>query len=651
MSEWLDASSSSNKLKQSYFQNFIDVSGTVSLRNNHNLNLYNNESTPEFSINSQEIRVRDSNVYYDISHTKLQYIKDLTENVHDRLEDLIAKTRNISADTTNITSTITFDGSVELRDRIIALSDLSLNGNINTNGNSEFTGTVGLNGDISINGILDVTGDTTMNDTLTVNKATALNSSLFVNGKSILTDDVSMNADVDINGDLKITGNLSVFQNKTIETINTVVNDYTVIITEDISLNGELKVSGDASLNGELYVKNATTLGSTLAVTGATTLKDTLTVSKASVLSSTLNVSKDVTLGDQLIVSGDVSMNKSLFVDENIGIGIHNPIVSLDVSSNNAIRIPRGTTDERPTTSGEATEGGYIRYNMTNHQFEGYGPGNSWGSLGGVINVAQNTKIITSTPNADSTNNELIFFTATAGSTVEGDAIERMVINSTGDISMNHRLLVAGDVSMNSNLNIRGDVSLNSELYVKNATNLNSTLNVSKASTLSSTLVVTGKTTLSSDVSMNANVDICGNFYAQYPIASIPPTAIQGVGSEEGKVMVSVYTSDEIQFDDDEFVIVKEDKDKIQITPYGIFVTDNIIYGDDDFTLFKEDPMPKVEQNLRLLQNLSVSGDAVFGNTVTIPTLPIITNTDDAASCAYVKNQNYILSSTLMKQF
>ena len=30
MSEWLNASSSSNKLKQSYFQNFVDVSGTVS---------------------------------------------------------------------------------------------------------------------------------------------------------------------------------------------------------------------------------------------------------------------------------------------------------------------------------------------------------------------------------------------------------------------------------------------------------------------------------------------------------------------------------------------------------------------------------------------------------------------------------------------
>ena len=289
MSEWLDASSSSNKLKQSYFQNFIDVSGVVSLRNNNNLNLYNNESTPEFSINSQEIRIRDNNIYYDISNSKLQYIKDLTENVHDRLEDLISRTQHISDDSTNVI----VDSSIEIREKISALSDLSLNG--------------------------------------------------------------------------------------------------------DLTMTGDMTITGDTSFNG--------------------------------------------------------------------------------------------------------------------------------------------------------------------------------------------------------------------------------------------------------------NVDICGNLYAQYPIATIPPTAIQGVGSEEGKVMVSVYTSDEIRFDDDEFVIVKEDKDKIQITPYGIFVTDNVIYGDDDFALFKEETMPKVEQNLRLLENLSVSGEAVFDNKVTIPTVPISTDTDEAASCAYVKNQNYILSTTLMKQF
>lgn len=296
MSDWLDAPTSSNKLKQSYFQDFVDVSGVISIRNSYNLNLYKQGSTPEFSINSEEIRVNDNSIYYDISNSKLRHIKDLSENVQVRLDDLNTKTQFITTtsidDNTMISmdsdnNKTTFHSSVEISNNLISLSDLSLNGNISVNGDSSF----------------------------------------------------------------------------------------------------------------------------------------------------------------------------------------------------------------------------------------------------------------------------------------------------------------------------------------------------------------------------NNRVDVCGNFYAQYPIATIPPTAIQGVGSEEGKVMVSVYTSDEIQFEDDDFVIVKEDKDKIQITPYGIFITDNVIYGDDDFCLFKEETMPKVEQNLRLLQNLSVSGEAVFDGSVYIPTVSVDISNNHAASCAYVKNQNYIIESTLMKQF
>src|SRR6056300_1415521 len=346
--------------------------------------------------------------------------------------------------------------------------------------------------------------DVSMNTRLFVAEDVSLNSRLYVQDETILHSDVSMNTRLFVAEDVSLNSRLYV-QDET-------------ILHSDVSMNTRLFVAEDVSLNSRLYVQDETILHS------------------------------DVSMNTRLFVAEDVSFNGKLYAKGPMGLGIQQPTVALDINYSDAIRIPYGTTIQRPSVTDESTNGGYIRYNTTNHQFEGYGPGNSWGSLGGVINVAQNTKIITSTPNADSTNNELIFFTATAGSTIEGDAIERMVIKSTGDISMNHRLLVAGDVSMNSNLSIGGDASLNSELYVENATNLNSTLNVNKATTLSSTLVVTGKTTLSSDVSMNGNVDICGNLYAQYPISSIPPNAIQGVGTEEGNVMVSVYTSDEIKF-------------------------------------------------------------------------------------------------------
>ena len=52
------------------------------------------------------------------------------------------------------------------------------------------------------------------------------------------------------------------------------------------------------------------------------------------------------------------------------------------------LSIPSGNTAGRPSVP----ELGYIRYNSETSQFEGYGAGNSWGSLGGVTDVNQNTK-------------------------------------------------------------------------------------------------------------------------------------------------------------------------------------------------------------------------------------------------------------------
>ena len=172
----------------------------------------------------------------------------------------------------------------------------------------------------------------------------------------------------------------------------------------------------------------------------------------------------DLSTSNALSFGFNQNSNKMFIrADGNIGIGTINPRVVLDINDTDAIHIPVGTTAERPITTSEATHAGYIRYNITNHQFEGYGPGSSWGSLGGVINVAQNTKILASYPNADSSNNELMFFTAPAGDLSANSAVERMRIKADGDISMNFKLAVAGDVSMNGNVQIAKNINLNSD--------------------------------------------------------------------------------------------------------------------------------------------------------------------------------------------
>ena len=96
-------------------------------------------------------------------------------------------------------------------------------------------------------------------------------------------------------------------------------------------------------------------------------------------------------------------------------------------SSFNAIKLPRGTTDERPEDGPEGEAQGYIRYNTETSQFEGFGAGNAWGSLGGIIDVDGDTFIKAETAVNDD-NDQLQFFT---------DGENRMTITSTGDVSMN----------------------------------------------------------------------------------------------------------------------------------------------------------------------------------------------------------------------
>jgi hypothetical protein len=197
-----------------------------------------------------------------------------------------------------------------------------------------------------------------------------------------------------------------------------------LVVQNDVSFNKDLSVGGDVYIEGEL--RATSTVSSYIINTTVTDYEFILT--------------QDMSLGGILFVGGDASFNANMDISGNVAIGKHNPIVTLDISANDAIRIPVGTTIQRPifnntagylqitggtvttesaqlTTSDISGYIGSIRYNETNKQFEGFGPGDSWGSLGGVVNVAQNTKIIAESAPAE-TNNQLQFFTANTGSIV-----------------------------------------------------------------------------------------------------------------------------------------------------------------------------------------------------------------------------------------
>lgn len=149
MSQWLDLSNNSNKFKQSYFRNFVDVSGDVLIRNEQSLKLYNNvvPTQAQFSINSNELHIfkEDDAIYYDISNTALIHLKDLTENVQDRFDFFNEKTKNIATDISNSDTMAEFDAS---NNKVTIHSGLDVSGEVSFKSNLHIVGDIAIQGRI-----------------------------------------------------------------------------------------------------------------------------------------------------------------------------------------------------------------------------------------------------------------------------------------------------------------------------------------------------------------------------------------------------------------------------------------------------------------------------------------------------------------------
>ena len=189
----------------------------------------------------------------------------------------------------------------------------------------------------------------------------------------------------------------------------------------DENNGGAFTVRGGASFKKDVYIGGAITLagGGTISGGGGssefasltlTGTENAINLSTGSLLTFggvTIQGEDDalsLTQGGSILTAGGVSIGKSLFVG--------GPVM----------QIPVGSTAARPNPA----RTGYIRYNSTTSQFEGYGPGGAWGSLGGVVDIAQTTKILASA-NPSTTDGNLYFYTV---------GNERMRINDLGNVGI-----------------------------------------------------------------------------------------------------------------------------------------------------------------------------------------------------------------------
>ena len=127
------------------------------------------------------------------------------------------------------------------------------------------------------------------------------------------------------------------------------------------------------------------------------------------------------------LVLGDFEA-QNVYTNLKIGIGITQPAVAFHIEKTDAIKVPKGTTSERPTGTSDEHRG-YIRFNSQLDIFEGFGTGNAWIPFegGGVIDVDQDT-YISAEDSSGNDNDQLKFFTANT---------ERMVISAAGLVGIN----------------------------------------------------------------------------------------------------------------------------------------------------------------------------------------------------------------------
>jgi len=364
------------------------------------------------------------NETFDLGTTTMRF-KDLFlsgQTIHLGDTKISESTGILTINELHVTSNMMCKSDLYCQD-VFANCSIDITGNLNISGNiigySDFN--IESNGYINN---LNITNNLTVSSNLDIHGIAKINSLNIT--ENITSNSLNITGNAEIDGNLIIDGDLTVH--------GTTISINTEIVTIDdpmIELASNNKISDiiDIGFYGK-YINNGITKYSGL-VRDATNDNFRLFTTEEQP-TTTINIDDEnftdakLLVGD-LVASGSVNITNNLIVDTNTlfvdvstdRVGINNPIpeTTLHLIGTDGLVIPVGTNAQRVDVTGT------IRYNTENSTFEGYK--GTWGSLGGVIDIDQDTYISAETSDTD--NDELKFVTM---------GNERMIINSNGNIGI-----------------------------------------------------------------------------------------------------------------------------------------------------------------------------------------------------------------------
>jgi hypothetical protein len=214
-------------------------------------------------------------------------------------------------------------------------------------------------------------------------------------------------------------------------------------------------------------------------------------------------------VNQQIHIGNTYNTYPKLTINSNgIGISNVNPLVSLDMGSKDALKIPVGTTAQRPLILKE----GLLRYNTTTTKYECYS-NNNW-----------NNFVLLNTNNTLSINNS---FTSNAlDITGNVNISSNIYINSKvgiGSTNPLYSLDVNGSTNISSNLFVSTKVGIGTtnplySLDVRGVTNFNSNIYIGTKVGIGTTnplysLDIIGTGSLSSNLYVSSNISIANDIY------------------------------------------------------------------------------------------------------------------------------------------
>jgi len=372
------------------------------------------------------------------------------------------------------------------------------------------------NGDLRVMGgnLIVRAGDVTLNTgNLYVSGNVSVNSNMSIAGITTLTSMVSRE-NMDVSGASILDGVL------TVAGITSLNNDVSIANNKQFAVDvGKVILGGDVSLNSNLIVDNGASLKSSVDVVGSAVFANTV-VNGSLLFNTRPSFASDISLnGPNIDICGNLyAQYPANSIPASAVVGGVGNVIDVDVSMNAGLSVAGATTLSALATSGDTTVGGTL--NIIGAATMSTLSISNATTIGGSLNVVGKPAF----------SNDVSF----NGSRI--DISGNLYAQYPESSIPSSAIIISGSPTYET------DVSMNAGLFVSNAVKLGSTL------------VVSGKSALRGDISFNgARVDICGNFYANYPSNIIPHSAVIGGVSRLFNTDVSMnaglYVKDGIKLD------------------------------------------------------------------------------------------------------